>query len=440
MSACSLNLGGNAALSSLGEAGRFIFVKGVEHTMETSLQTQWDVIVRGAEDIFPEAELRAKLERSIKEGKPLRVKLGVDPTGADLHFGHIIPVLKMKQFQDLGHHCILIIGDYTAMVGDPSGRNKTRPQLQHAEVMENCQTYQEQVFSILDPEKTEVVYNGQWFADMGFQDVLGMLSKMTVARMLEREDFAKRYQSQLPISLHELVYPLMQGYDSAMIRADVELGGTDQKFNILVGRDMQKDMGQEPQVGVCNPILLGTDGGEKMGKSLGNYIGINEAPEDMFGKTMSIPDSLMRMYFELLTEIPLTELDALEVQMQAGEVHPMDVKKRLASLVTARFHGQAGAAAGEAHFARVFSQRELPEDIAEVVLSAEQIEHGKIWIAKLLRDVGFANSSGEARRLVTQGGVRIDGETITDAGFDWPVMDGAILQVGKRRFAKIRLG
>ncbi len=413
--------------------------KGVERMMEANLQTQWEVITRGAEDIFPEAELRSKLQTSLKENKPLRVKLGVDPTGADLHFGHIIPVLKMKQFQDLGHHCILIIGDYTAMVGDPSGRNKTRPQLTHEQVMENCRTYQEQVFTILDPGKTEVVYNGDWFADMGFVDVLALLSKMTVARMLEREDFAKRYQAQLPISLHEMVYPLMQGYDSAMIRADVELGGTDQKFNILVGRDIQKDRGQEPQVGVCNPILLGTDGGEKMGKSLNNYIGINESPEEMFGKTMSIPDTLMRMYFELLTDVPMAELDTLDKEMIAGQVHPMDVKKRLAKLVTHRFHGAPGAALGEAHFARVFSQKELPEDIDEVFLKPEQLENGRVWIAKLLREIGFATSGGEARRLVTQGGVRIDGETITDPGFDWQAVDGAIVQVGKRRFAKIRL-
>ncbi len=407
--------------------------------METSFEKQWERITRGADDVFPEEELRSKLKRSITERRPLRVKLGVDPTGTDLHLGHIIPVLKMKQFQDLGHHCILIIGDYTAMVGDPSGRNKTRPQLDHEAVMENCKTYQEQAFSILDQEKTEVVYNGSWFAPMGFQDVMKLLSRMTVARMLERDDFAKRYHSQMPISIHELVYPLMQGYDSGMIRADVELGGTDQKFNILVGRDIQKDMGQEPQAGVCNPILLGTDGGEKMSKSLDNYIGLHETPENMYGKIMSIPDSLMRMYFELITDVPLVELDAMKRKMDEGSLHPRDAKKRLAQLVTTRFHGEEGARVGEAYFQRVFSERELPQNMEELPLGLEQLDDGRIWIVKLLREAGFANSSGEARRLIRQGGVKIDGKVMTDPDLDWPARDGVVLQVGKRRFAKIRL-
>lgn len=407
--------------------------------MEQDFNKHWEVIARGTEEIFPEQELREKLRKAIKENRPLRVKLGVDPTGADLHIGHVIPVLKMRALQDLGHHVILIIGDYTATVGDPSGQNKTRPQLSHEEVLENSKTYQEQAFKILDPDKTEVVYNGEWFAKMGFSDVLRLLSRMTVARMLEREDFANRYKSQQPISIHELVYPLMQGYDSAMIKADIELGGIDQKFNILVGRDIQKEMGQEPQVGVCNPILLGLDGHEKMSKSLNNYIGLNESPEDIYGKTMSIPDSLMRMYFELITEVPQEEIDDMVSSVESGTLHPRDMKKRLAFEVTKRFNDEEAARKGEAHFERVFSQKELPEEMEEIKLATKDLTDGKMWVIKLVVMAGFASSNGEARRLVTQGGVRINGEVIDDPGIDLEIEHDAILQVGKRKFGKITL-
>ncbi|NLN17620.1 MAG: tyrosine--tRNA ligase [Firmicutes bacterium] len=399
-----------------------------------TLEEQLAAIKRGAGDVFPEEELVEKLKRSLAEKRPLRVKLGVDPTATDLHLGHMVPLLKLKTFQDLGHQAVLIIGDYTAMLGDPSGRNKARPQLTHEQVMANCRTYEEQAFKILDRSRTEVVFNGSWFSKMEFTDVIALLSRMTLARMLEREDFANRYKNEVPIGLHELVYPLMQGYDSAMIRADVELGGMDQKFNILVGRDIQREIGQEPQVGICVPILLGTDGVEKMSKSLGNYIGIQDSPAQMYGKTMSIPDELMDMYFELLTEVPGSELEEIRTGLAAGTLHPRDVKRRLAREIVGRFHGPQAAREAEKEFDLVFVKGELPEDMPELAIGSESI-----WIVELLRLAGFAASNGEARRLIQGGGVRIDGEQVDDADLDWVPKDGAVLQVGKRRFIKVVL-
>lgn len=403
------------------------------------LEEELAIIRRGTEEIFPEEELLEKLRKSRRTGRPLRVKLGVDPTGADLHLGHVIPVLKLKQFQDLGHEVILIIGDYTAMVGDPSGRNKTRPQLTHEEVLDNCRTYQEQVFHILDPKKTRVMYNGAWFSKMTFQDVIRLMSQMTLARMLEREDFANRFQNQMPLSLHEMIYPLMQGYDSAAIEADIELGGIDQKFNILVGRDLQKTMGLEPQVGICNPILIGLDGKEKMSKSLGNYIGIKEPASEMYGKTMSISDELMMMYFELVTDVPMVKLRMIKKQLETGELHPMNAKRFLAREIVSRFHDHGAALAAEAEFDRVFKENQVPEDIPSVVLTLEDLEGGKIWIARLLVKAGLASSNGEARRLIQQGGVRIDGKIIEDEDLDWLAKADAVVQVGKRRFARIAI-
>jgi tyrosyl-tRNA synthetase len=408
-------------------------------TQVLSLEEELALITRGTEEIFPEEELIEKLKKARQNKKPLKVKLGVDPTGTDLHLGHLIPVLKLKQFQDLGHEAILIIGDYTAMVGDPTGRNKTRPQLTHDQVMENCRTYQEQVFRILDPDKTRVVYNGQWFGKMSFQDVIKLMSQMTLARMLEREDFANRLQNQLPISLHEMIYPLMQGYDSVAIEADIELGGIDQKFNILVGRELQRTIGLEPQVGVCNPILIGLDGKEKMSKSLGNYIGINEPPYEMYGKTMSIPDELMMMYFELITDVPMAELQAMEQQMEKGELHPMEAKRMLAREIVTRFHSAEAALDAEAEFNRVFKENQIPEDIPEVVLTQEDLTDGKIWLARLLVKAGLVNSNGEGRRLIQQGGVRVNGEVVDDVDFDWTAESGAVIQIGKRRFARVRM-
>ncbi len=404
-----------------------------------SVEEELELLCRGAEDVFPEGELEKKLRRARSEGKPLRVKLGVDPTGADLHLGHMIPILKLRQFQELGHQAVLIIGDYTATVGDPSGRNKARPQLSHAQVLENASTYKDQVFRILDPEKTEVVFNGDWFKEMAFSDVIRLLASMTVARMMEREDFANRYRAQTPISLHELVYPLMQGYDSVMIEADVELGATDQKFNILVGRDLQRERGMEPQVGVCNPVLIGLDGTEKMSKSLNNYIGLNDPPEEMFGKTMSIPDDLMWMYFELITQTPIAEIASLRSGVEEGALHPKEVKKRLARAVVERFYTSDDADRAEQHFDRVIGQGEAPEDMPEAVIDRSELKDGKIWIVKLAVSANLASSNGEARRLIEQGGVRINGETVESANLDWAPEDGAVLQVGRRKFVRIRL-
>ncbi|NMB12934.1 MAG: tyrosine--tRNA ligase [Firmicutes bacterium] len=402
-----------------------------------SLEEELALIKRGTEEIFPEEELVEKLKKSRQTRKPLKVKLGVDPTGADLHLGHVIPVLKLKQFQDLGHEAILIIGDYTAMVGDPSGRNKTRPQLTHEQVLENCRTYQEQVFRILDPQKTRVMYNGAWFSKMTFQDVIKLMSQMTLARMLEREDFASRFQNQMPLSLHELIYPLMQGYDSAAIEADIELGGIDQKFNILVGRDLQKTMGLEPQVGVCNPILIGLDGKEKMSKSLGNYIGIKDPASEMYGKTMSLPDEQMMMYFELVTDVSMAKLQKMEKQLKTGELHPRDMKRFLAREIVSRFHDRDAAIEAEAEFDRVFKENQVPEDIPEVILTTDDLEDGKIWVVRLLVKADLATSNAEGRRLIQQGGVRIDGEIIDNVDLDWVPRANAVVQVGKRRFARV---
>lgn len=391
-----------------------------------------ELLRRGTVDIFPEPEFEDKIRQSRATGKPLRVKLGVDPTGPQLHLGHIIPVLKLRQFQELGHQAVLIIGDYTAMVGDPSGRNQARPQLSHEAVMENARTLAAQAFVILDPDRTEVVYNGSWFSQLSFRDTIQLMAGTTVARILEREDFTTRFQGGNPIGLHELLYPLMQAYDSAMVRADVELGAIDQKFNILAGRDLQKAMGQEPQVGVCGPLLIGTDGVEKMGKSLGNFIGVTEPPPQMYGKVMSIPDSLISSYFELLTPVAMDQIRRWEMEMREGTVNPRDVKRRLAREMVARFHGFPAAAAAEEHFDRVHIRRDIPADVPEVEVTAVTI-----WIARLLVQAGLAPSHAEARRLVEQGGVKLDGQTVTQAEYEWPVRSGAVLQVGKRRFARI---
>lgn len=405
-----------------------------------SIGDELALLERGSADIFPAGELAEKLAGGRSAGRPLRVKLGVDPTATELHLGHVLPALKLRQFQELGHQAVLVIGDYTAMIGDPTGRNKARPQLTHAAVMENCRTYQEQLFRILDPQRTEVVYNGHWFSAMGFTDVIQLLTQITLARMLEAEHFAERYRTGSPIGLHELVYPLMQGYDSAMIRADVELGGTDQKFNILVGRDIQREMGQSAQVGVCMPILIGLDGREKMSKSLGNAIALTDPPQEMFGKVMSIPDDLMADYFELLTEVPQAEIDLLFARLAAGELHPRELKKRLGREVTARFHTAPAAAAAETEFERVFGQRALPEQMPIVPLGAADLENGRIWIVRLIVKAGLASSNAEARRLIQQGGVRLDGSAVTDVDCNWSARDGAVLQVGRRRFARVRLG
>jgi tyrosyl-tRNA synthetase len=408
--------------------------------MISSAKEQLKKIKCGTIDIISEEELIAKLERSIKTRKPLRVKLGLDPTAPDIHIGNAIPIHKLRNFQELGHTAVLIIGDYTAIVGDPSGVNKTRPQLSHEEIMKNTKTYLNQLGKILDLKRTEILYNSKWFMKMKFMEMITLASKITVARMLERDDFTKRYNSGIPISIHEFIYPLMQGYDSIMVKSDIEIGGTDQIFSLLVGRDLQRDENMEPQVALTTPLLEGIDGNKKMSKSLGNYIGIYEEPKEIFGKTMSIDDSLMRKYFELATDIPLEETDEIL------KAHPRHAKVNLGKAIVRRYYNNEIAEKVAAEFDRVHKEHKLPDNITEIkiqlppleVSSTESTTH-KIWIVKLLVDYGFAATNGQARRLITQGGVSIDNNKLTDPKQEVDVKTGMILRIGKRRFAKIRV-
>ncbi len=345
----------------------------------------------------------------------------------------------MRQFQDLGHEVIIIIGDFTASIGDPSGRSITRPQLTHDEIMANAKTYYDQYCLILDPNKTRVVFNSEWLGKLTFIDLLKIAAKVTVARVLERDDFASRLAEGRPISMHELLYPICQAYDSVVLESDVEVGGTDQKFNILMGRDLQTQYGQEEQVGLFMPILPGLDGVQKMSKSLGNYVGISEEPKDMFGKLMSIPDELMPTYFELCTDVPLNEIEGIKNDLASGKAHPMEVKKRLAREIVSIYHSVEAAADAQAEFERVFSQREIPQDMPEVVLASGDLENGAIRIVKLLIQAGMAPSNSEARRLVQQGAVTIDGEKVVDPTASIEAKDGQVLRAGKLRFARIKL-
>jgi len=403
------------------------------------LERQLAEIRRGVAEIVPETELVEKLKKAIATGKPLRVKLGLDPTAPDIHLGHTVVLNKLRTFQDLGHEVIIIIGDFTGRIGDPTGKSETRKQLTEEEVQANARTYQEQIFKILNPDKTRVVFNSQWLAPLTFTDVIQLAAKYTVARMLEREDFSKRFKEGAPISIHEFFYPLMQGYDSVALAADVELGGTDQKFNLLMGRHLQKEFGQEPQIALMMPILEGLDGVNKMSKSLGNYIGINEAPEEMYGKTMSIPDELMLRYFELVTRVPLEELAAIKNGLEQSSLHPRDVKMCLAREIVSLYHGQEAARQAEEHFVRVFQQRHLPEEIPVYALPAAELEEGSIALSKLLQLSGLAASNSEARRLIVGGGVKINEEKVTDPLLRLTEVDGIILQVGKRKFARVIL-
>jgi len=399
-----------------------------------SPEEQIEVLRRGAVDITTEEDLLKKLRRSRETARPLRVKLGVDPTSPDIHLGHTVVLRKLRQFQDLGHKAVLIIGDYTALVGDPSGQNKTRPPVSAEAVEENARTYFEQVGSILDVDSAEIVRNGDWFRDLSFRRLLELAAKVTVARIMERDDFSRRWHDHQPIGVHELLYPVMQGYDSIMVRADVELGGTDQTFNLLMGRQMQRDSGQEPQVTLTMPILVGLDGSEKMSKSTGNYIGVAESPDEMYGKLMSIPDELMENYFELLTSVPVAEY-----RRKIAEEHPRDVKAELAAAIVTDFHGGDAAGTAAANFDRIFREHDLPEDLPEIEMSREGLSDGKMWVVKLITEAGFASSNSQARRLVTQGAVSIDGTRVTDTEADVTVNDGAVLRVGKRRFGKVTL-
>lgn len=407
-------------------------VERVKELMEVrSLEEALRVIRRGAEEILVEAELVEKLKR----GRPLRVKAGFDPTAPDLHLGHTVLINKLRQFQDLGHEVMFLIGDFTGMIGDPTGKSATRKPLTRDEILENAKTYEEQIFKILDPEKTLVLFNSSWMGEMDAAGLIELAAQQTVARMLERDDFSKRYAAGQPIAIHEFLYPLVQGYDSVAMKADVELGGTDQKFNLLVGRDLQKHFGQEPQVVLTMPILEGLDGVQKMSKSLGNYIGINDAPGEMFGKLMSISDQLMWRYFELLSFRSLDEIAALRVEVDGG-LNPRDAKVQLAKEITARFHGQRAADQACEEFVARFRHGAMPEEMPEKTVQAPE---GGIPIANLLKEAGLTASTSEALRMIKQGAVRVDGERIEDRSLIAVSGTSHVYQVGKRRFARVKI-
>ncbi|HWP97060.1 MAG TPA: tyrosine--tRNA ligase [Syntrophomonadaceae bacterium] len=390
------------------------------------------VIRRGVAEIVPEEELKGKLFRAIQEKRPLRIKLGLDPTAPDIHLGHTVVLNKLRQFQDLGHEVHLIIGDFTGRVGDPSGKSETRKQLSEEEVMKNAATYKEQIFKVLLEDKTIVHFNSTWLTPLNMADVLGLAGKYTVARMLERDDFSKRYKEGIPIGLHEFMYPLLQGYDSVALRSDVELGGTDQKFNLLVGRNLLREYGFEPQIALTMPILEGTDGVHKMSKSLGNYIGVSDLPYEMFGKTMSIADTLIIRYFELLTRVSLEEIGELQRAMQSGTVNPRDVKMRLAREIITMYHGAEQAGQAQEKFELVYSRRDIPEDISEVESPA-----GEVWLPKFLVDQGLVGSTSDGKRMLQQGAIKVNGEKYDSEHL--ALQDGMVIQVGKRKFVRMRV-
>jgi tyrosyl-tRNA synthetase len=396
---------------------------------------QLAILRRTVEEIIPEDELARKLERSRSSGTPLVVKCGYDPTRSDLHLGHTVTLRKLRDFQELGHDVTFLIGDFTALIGDPSGRSATRPALTREEIEANAATFRDQVFRVLDSDRTTIRYNSEWLGKFGFEEVLRLASRYTVARMLERDDFRKRYEGGAPIAVHEFLYPLMQGFDSVAMKADVELGGTDQKFNLLVARDIQREYGQDPQVIVTMPLLEGTDGVQKMSKSLDNAIGLTETPEEMFGKTMSIPDSLIGKYFRLAVGVPDEELEEVERGLRDG-TNPRDLKRRLARRIVALYHDEAAAERAEAHFDRLFVRHELPEEIPEVTVA---VEGDGVPLARLLREAGLVGSTSEGRRLVEQGGVSLDERRITDPAYLVPAGSTVVIQAGKRRFARVRL-
>mgnify|MGYP001282095228 FL=1 len=404
--------------------------------METSYKEearrQLDLIERGVVEILPKEELLQKLETSIRDGKPLKIKLGLDPTAPDIHLGHTVVLNKMRQFQDLGHEVHLIIGDYTGRVGDPSGKSETRRQLTEEEIIDNARTYQEQIFKVLDPDKTIVHFNSDWLKPLRLIDVLQLAAKYTVARMMERDDFEKRYKEGLPIGVHEFMYPLMQGYDSVALQCDLEMGGTDQKFNLLVGRHLLKEYGYEPQVALMMPILEGTDGVQKMSKSLGNYIGVTDEPYEMFGKTMSISDGLISRYFELLTRVPMEEIQNMQAQMDSGTLNPRDAKIRLALELVSIFHGPDEAVQAMERFKLVYSQRDIPDDIPVIAAEATAV-----WLPRFFTEHGLAVSTSEGRRLIQQGAVRVNGEKYEQE--ELRLADELVIQIGKRKFVRIKV-
>ncbi len=404
--------------------------------METSYKEearrQLDLIERGVAEILPKEELLQKLEISIRDGKPLKIKLGLDPTAPDIHLGHTVVLNKMRQFQDLGHEVHLIIGDYTGRVGDPSGKSETRRQLTEEEIIDNARTYQEQIFKVLDPDKTIVHFNSDWLKPLQLIDVLQLAAKYTVARMMERDDFEKRYKEGLPIGVHEFMYPLMQGYDSIALQCDLEMGGTDQKFNLLVGRHLLKEYGFEPQVALMMPILEGTDGVQKMSKSLGNYIGVTDEPYEMFGKTMSISDGLISRYFELLTRVPMEEIKSMQAQMDSGTLNPRDAKMRLAIELVSIFHSPEAAAQSMERFKLVYSQRDIPDDIPVIAVEATEV-----WLPRFFTEHVLAASTSEGRRMIQQGAVRVNGEKYEQE--ELRLADEMVIQIGKRKFARIKV-
>lgn len=397
-----------------------------------SAAEQFRLISHGVADLLPEDEFKKKLEKSAATNTPLIVKLGLDPTAPDIHLGHTVVLRKLKLFQDFGHKVIILIGDFTARIGDPTGKSVTRPPLTEEQVITNAKTYQEQIFKVLDPEKTEVRFNSEWLSKLDFADVLKLASKYTVARMLERDDFHKRYTEGRPISIHEFMYPLMQGYDSIALKADVEFGGTDQTFNLLMGRHLQGEEGMSEQTIITMPILEGLDGVQKMSKSLGNYIGISEAPSEMYGKAMSIPDELMMRYFMLVTDMSIEEQEQLSKDLESGAAHPRDVKMKLAHTIVRLYHGEEAANFGQDEFVRVFQKHAMPTDIPEYKVA---ITEEPVFVPQLLSDAGLTASNGEARRSIKAGAFKIDGEKCNEEHI--VLKDGMVLQVGKRKFIKI---
>jgi tyrosyl-tRNA synthetase len=397
----------------------------------TDVQAAIELIKRGCDSLLIEAELVERL----KAGRPLRVKVGFDPTAPDLHLGHTVVINKMRHFQELGHHIMFLIGDFTGMIGDPSGKNATRPPLSREQIMENARTYEEQVFKILDPEKTEICFNSSWMEGLGTAGMIRLAAQQTVARMLERDDFARRYSSNQPIAIHEFLYPLCQGYDSVAMRTDVEMGGTDQRFNLLMGRELQKHYGQQPQCVLMMPLLEGLDGVNKMSKSLGNYIGISEAPKEIFGKTMSVSDTLMWRYYDLLSFRSTAEIEGLKREVEGGR-NPRDVKVMLAQELVARFHGAQAAEEAQADFEARFQRNAIPDDIPEVTVPAGA---EGIVLFQVLKQAGLTGSTSEAMRMIDQGAVRINGERAEDKGLLLQAGEKVVLQVGKRKFASVVL-
>ena len=402
--------------------------------IKNEVERQFNILKRGCEEIINEAELKLRLEKSLKENKPLKIKLGIDPTGTDLHIGHAVPLRKLKQFQELGHTVQFLIGTFTARIGDPTGKSETRKMLTPEDIQRNIATYLEQVSLILDSEKTEILYNADWLEKLSLQDFLGLLSQFTVAQMISREDFAKRLAENKPVSLVEFMYPILQGYDSVAMKCDIELGATEQKFNILKGRDLQKNFGMDPQICMLLPILEGLDGVEKMSKSLNNYISITDTPNDMFGKIMSISDDLMFRYYEIITDIPLEEIAQLKADMENGTLHPMEIKKRLGSEVVAIYHNKEEGLKAREWFENVFSKKNLDVELPEVEL--EYTETGVIDI--LVKHLNLLSSTSEARRLIQQGGLKINDEPVKDINHMVTPEAGMIIRAGKKKIVKVK--